>query len=155
MGNIINKNTNKHHFNQIQDMVIKQQNLIEKQTIIIENIQNERENLNIEIETLKEYLNEDTKQRLYRMNNKNKELFSDTIDNFVENWYSENDKEIDIGVIADLPIIGEIDVLPDKIEKYIYKNILHIMFSALRELDVNVMGTNVSLTLNPSINNKK
>jgi len=155
MGNIINKNTNKHHFNQIQDMVIKQQNLIDKQTIIIENIQNERENLNIEIETLKEYLNEDTKQRLYRMNNKNKELFSDTIDNFVENWYSENDKEIDIGVIADLPIIGEIDVLPDKIEKYIYKNILHIMFSALRELDVNVMGTNVSLTLNPSINNKK
>ena len=155
MGNIINKNTNKHHFNQIQDMVIKQQNLIEKQTIIIENIQNERENLNIEIETLKEYLNEDTKQRLYRMNNKNKELFSDNIDNFVENWYSENDKEIDIGVIADLPIIGEIDVLPDKIEKYIYKNILHIMFSALRELDVNVMGTNVSLTLNPSINNKK
>ena len=155
MGNIINKNTNKHHFNQIQDMVIKQQNLIEKQTIIIENIQNERENLNIEIETLKEYLNEDTKQRLYRMNNNNKELFSDNIDNFVENWYSENDKEIDIGVIADLPIIGEIDVLPDKIEKYIYKNILHIMFSALRELDVNVMGTNVSLTLNPSINNKK
>ena len=95
MGNIINKNTNKHHFNQIQDMVIKQQNLIDKQTIIIENIQNERENLNIEIETLKEYLNEDTKQRLYRMNNRNKELFSDNIDNFVENWYSENDKEID------------------------------------------------------------
>ena len=83
-------------------------------------------------------------------NNDNKDL-SENIDKFIEKWYEKNKKEIDIGVIADLPIIGEIDILPDNIEKYIYKRCLQITFCALKDVNINFLGNNVSLDIKPTI----
>lgn len=55
--------------------------------------------------------------------------WSTNIDAFVEQWYNENREDIDIGVI-DLKFF-KIDVMPDYLEKHIYKKVLKIVFSFL------------------------
>ena len=147
MGNIITDNNEP--INKLENIIIEQTNIIQKLNILIENNNKEKEDLKIEIENLKKYLKEDTNNRLIHVNKINNKIFHKNLDKFVDKWYSENEKEIDIGVIGTYPIIGEIDILPDKIEKYIYKKALHITFSALKELNMNVMGAEVSLNLKP------
>uniref|UniRef100_A0A6C0KYB6 Uncharacterized protein n=1 Tax=viral metagenome TaxID=1070528 RepID=A0A6C0KYB6_9ZZZZ len=51
------------------------------------------------------------------------------IDVFVEKWYEENKDNIDIGVVN----LGffEVDILPDYIEKHLYKKVLKILYSYL------------------------
>lgn len=51
--------------------------------------------------------------------------------NFVNDWYEKN-HEMDIGVIS-IPVVGEIDILPDKVEKYIYEKIIHIGLSFVEQ----------------------
>lgn len=68
-----------------------------------------------------------------------------SIDEFVDNWYEEN-KEVDIGVI-NLPLVGDIDILPDKIEKHIYKKSLLIastlMEDMLENINFNMLDKNI------------
>lgn len=59
-----------------------------------------------------------------------------SIDEFVDKWYEDN-KEVDIGVI-NLPLVGDIDILPDKIEKHIYKKSLLITSTLIEELLENI-----------------
>ena len=61
------------------------------------------------------------------------------IDDFIEKWYEKNKKDIDIGVITDLPLIGEIDILPDKVEKYMYKRMIHIIIASLEEMNIKLV----------------
>ena len=51
------------------------------------------------------------------------------IDIFVEKWYEENKDNIDIGVVN----LGffKVDILPDYIEKHLYKKVLKILYSYL------------------------
>ena len=59
------------------------------------------------------------------------------IDDGVEKWYELYKDEIDIGRISVMEIMGqkvEIDVLPDYMEKAIYKKCVKIMFSLMKEL---------------------
>ena len=63
-------------------------------------------------------------------NNKLNKLIS--IDEYVDKWYDEN-KDKDIGVI-NIPFIGNVDILPDKIEKHIYKNSLLIVSSIMEDI---------------------
>ena len=60
---------------------------------------------------------------------KKKNNYSNFVDNYVEDWFEKNKEDVDIGKIN----IGmfEIDILPDYIEKYIYKKILRILFSII------------------------
>ena len=47
----------------------------------------------------------------------------------VDKWYDENHKDIDIG---QMEIAGiKFDIMPDELEKHIYKKSLKIMFSFL------------------------
>jgi hypothetical protein len=63
---------------------------------------------------------------------KNKNDYSKFVDNYVENWFEKNKQEVDIGKIN----IGtfEIDILPDYIEKYMYKKMLRILFSIILQI---------------------
>lgn len=82
---------------------------------------------------------EDLLQKQRELENENKVLreklekanheWSTNIDAFVEQWYNENRDEIDIGVI-DLRFF-KIDLMPDYLEKHIYKKVLKIVFSFL------------------------
>ncbi len=57
--------------------------------------------------------------------------WSSYIDEYIDTWYEENKEEVDIGVIK---LFGPftIDVMPDKIEKHIYKKVFKIMFSLIK-----------------------
>lgn len=55
------------------------------------------------------------------------------IDNFIDNWFEKNKENVDIGVI-DIGGVFKVDVLPDSIEKHIYKKVFKIMFSMLHSL---------------------
>ena len=72
-----------------------------------------------------------------------------SIDKFVDEWFESN-KEVDIGVI-DLPIVGEIDIFPDRLEKHIYKKSLKIastlLFEMLQNVNVKVLDKTISVKI--------
>lgn len=72
------------------------------------------------------------------------------IDKFIENWYEKNINEVDIGVV-NIPIVGDIDFLPDHIEKYIYKKSLTIAMSFLKETinesEINILNNKINLVI--------
>lgn len=56
------------------------------------------------------------------------------IDNFVDKWFDKYNDDIDIGRVCILNVFGkeyEIDILPDVMEKAIYKKCIKIMLSLL------------------------
>ena len=57
--------------------------------------------------------------------------WSNYIDEYIDTWYEENKDEVDIGRIKLFNLIP-IDVMPDELEKHIYKKVLKIMFSLLK-----------------------
>ena len=59
------------------------------------------------------------------------------IDNYVDTWFEKNKDHVDIGRISVFEFMGqkcEIDVLPDEMEKAIYKKCLKIAVSMLGDL---------------------
>ena len=54
------------------------------------------------------------------------------VDEFVDKWYETNKDQVDIGNVSVGPF--SIDVMPDKLEKHIYKKTLKIMFSLFRDV---------------------
>lgn len=73
-----------------------------------------------------------------------------SIDEFVDKWYREN-KEVNIGLI-NIPMVGEIDVLPNKVEKHIYKKSLLIasslMEDMLENLSFNILDKKIEVKIN-------
>ena len=61
-----------------------------------------------------------------------KTKWTDKIDTFVETWYETNKETVDIGVINFK--FFKVDVFPDFIEKHIYKKILKILFSFVKNI---------------------
>ena len=60
---------------------------------------------------------------------------SEYIDNYIDNWFEKNKEDVDIGEIK---IAGfKVDLLPDKVEKHIYKKILKILLTLLSEFKYN------------------
>ena len=80
--------------------------------------------------------------------NKN-EITTNYISDFVDDWY-EKHKEIDIGVI-NIPMIGDIDILPDNIEKHIYKKTLLIVSSLIenitKDIKLNVLNKSIKIVI--------
>ena len=64
---------------------------------------------------------------------KEKQL-NEQVDNFVDEWFDKYNDEVDIGKIAMFNVFGkeyEIDILPDNMEKAIYKKCIKIMITLL------------------------
>lgn len=57
----------------------------------------------------------------------------DYIDNYVDEWFEKNKKDVDIGVV-DIGGICKVDLLPDSIEKHIYKKTFKILVSLVLSL---------------------
>tara|TARA_Y100000768_G_scaffold388563_1_gene385249 strand:- start:5336 stop:5653 length:318 start_codon:yes stop_codon:yes gene_type:complete len=64
-------------------------------------------------------------------NLKNKKLV-DKIDNFVDTWFEANKDDVDIGNVEIGPF--KIDLLPDEMEKHIYKKSLKIFVTMMGDM---------------------
>lgn len=62
---------------------------------------------------------------------KNKKLV-DKVDDFVDNWFEENKDDVDIGNIKVGPF--QVDLLPDEMEKHIYKKVLKIFVTMMGDM---------------------
>ena len=62
---------------------------------------------------------------------KNKKMV-DKIDDFVDNWFETNKEDVDIGNIKFGPF--HVDLLPDEIEKHIYKKALKIFVTMMGDM---------------------
>tara|TARA_B100001996_G_scaffold187008_1_gene143047 strand:+ start:612 stop:995 length:384 start_codon:yes stop_codon:yes gene_type:complete len=100
-----------------------------------EKLENDNEKLENEVKNLRQKLRGVDKALLLenqilkeKLKNSEKE-WVDHIDIFVEKWYEENKDNIDIGVVN----LGffKVDILPDYIEKHLYKKVLKILYSYL------------------------
>ena len=89
---------------------------------------NENNNLKEEIDVLKKLIEEIEKD-------KNKS-WGEVIDESVEKWYEKFKDDVDIGRVTTFELFGskmEIDVLPDVMEKAIYKKCLKILMATILE----------------------
>ena len=89
---------------------------------------NENNNLKEEIDVLKKIIEEIEKD-------KNKS-WGEVIDESVEKWYEKFKDDVDIGRVTTFELFGskmEIDVLPDVMEKAIYKKCLKILMATVLE----------------------
>jgi hypothetical protein len=69
------------------------------------------------------------------------------IDSIFDEWYSSYKRE-DFNIFAfELPIIGKIDLLPESIEKHIYKNMIRISLFMVSRINVEMMGLNMNIRL--------
>tara|TARA_B100001250_G_scaffold408866_1_gene432051 strand:- start:1433 stop:1831 length:399 start_codon:yes stop_codon:yes gene_type:complete len=100
-----------------------------------EKLESENEKLENEVKNLRQKLRGVDKALLLenqilkeKLENSEKE-WVEHIDIFVEKWYEENKDNIDIGVVN----LGffKVDILPDYIEKHLYKKVLKILYSYL------------------------
>lgn len=57
------------------------------------------------------------------------------IDKYVDKWFDTNKSEVDIGVV-NVGGLFTIDLLPDTVEKYIYKKVIKIVFSLVTDLKI-------------------
>ena len=57
--------------------------------------------------------------------------WSSYIDEYIDTWYEENKDDVDIGNIKLFGLFN-VDVMPDELEKHIYKKVFKIMFSLLK-----------------------
>ena len=63
---------------------------------------------------------------------KDNSKWSKIIDNYVDTWYEKNKEEVDIRRVELFNLFGwkpEIDLMPDELEKHMYKKMMKIMFS--------------------------
>tara|TARA_B100001093_G_C26446172_1_gene850298 strand:+ start:260 stop:559 length:300 start_codon:yes stop_codon:yes gene_type:complete len=74
-------------------------------------------------------------EEIKKLNMKND--WSSFIDEKVDTWYDKFNDDVDIGRVSVFEILGkklEIDVLPDHVEKAIYKKCIKIIISILSEV---------------------
>ena len=99
----------------------------------IDNLLLENEALKTEIFLLQELIE--------KMDTENIKSWSTIIDEKVELWYEKFKDDIDIGRISSFNVFGtsfEVDVLPDTMEKAIYKKCIKIIFAMILEMKDNV-----------------
>ena len=59
--------------------------------------------------------------------------FKDYINSYIDRWYENNKEDIDIGNIK-IGGILKVDVMPDELEKHIYKKVFRILYSLITDL---------------------
>ena len=68
-----------------------------------------------------------------------KKSWGENVDKKVDNWFEKHKEDVDIGRISVFQVFGqkyEIDILPDEMEKAIYKKCIKIMLSMISELNL-------------------
>lgn len=60
--------------------------------------------------------------------------FTEYIDSYIETWYENNKDDVDLGVVSCFGGLIKADLMPDELEKYMYKKIFKIAFSLLTDL---------------------
>ena len=60
--------------------------------------------------------------------------FTEYIDSYIETWYENNKEDVDIGVVSCFGGLIKADLMPDELEKYIYKKIFKIAFSLITDI---------------------
>jgi len=71
----------------------------------------------------------------------------DAIDQYVERWFAAN-PSVDVGQIH-IPCIGDVDVLPDYVEKALYKRMHALLLTNLMQTEITLCG--VKLRLQPVV----
>lgn len=99
----------------------------------LENLVLENKGLKEEIETLR--------QLIIKMEKENSKSWSEIVDEKVETWFEKFKDDVDIGKITTFELLGkkfEIDVLPDVMEKAIYKKCIKIILAMVIEFKDNL-----------------
>lgn len=79
------------------------------------------------------------KKTIREMEKEKETNWSDNIDKQVDEWFEKYKDDVDIGRLSVFEFMGskyEIDILPDNMEKAIYKKCIKIMFSMLSEIKI-------------------
>ena len=82
--------------------------------------------------------NKKLKEMIRSLKSQQEKNWSEYVDNKVDNWFEKYKDDVDIGRISVFEFMGnkcEIDVLPDVMEKAIYKKCIKIMLSMISEID--------------------
>jgi hypothetical protein len=74
----------------------------------------------------------------------NKNTLQNNIDTYVDKWFEKNKKDVNIGII-DIPLIGEVDIFPDSVEKSIHKKLLATMICNMLETEICIAGVRMKL----------
>tara|TARA_B000000609_G_C24118838_1_gene318339 strand:+ start:582 stop:869 length:288 start_codon:yes stop_codon:yes gene_type:complete len=61
-----------------------------------------------------------------------KKKWGEYIDEYIDTWFEENKEQVDIGRVK-VGGMFEIDLLPDALEKQIYKKVFKILYSLLKQ----------------------
>ena len=69
------------------------------------------------------------------------------VDRYVEQWFEQN-PGVNMGVV-DVPLVGPVDLLPDRLEKHIYKRVHTVLLTNLLHTEVRVLGVPLRLQLAP------
>ena len=87
-----------------------------------------------ELINMLEKANTDVKQLRKNIKNLQNKSFSDYIDSYIETWYENNKDDVDLGVVSCFGGLIKADLMPDELEKYIYKKIFKIAFSLITDI---------------------
>ena len=101
---------------------------------------NNLENLVLENQGLKEEI-ETLKNLIMKMEKENTKSWNEIVDEKVETWFEKFKDDVDIGKITTFELLGkkfEIDVLPDVMEKAIYKKCIKIILAMVIEFKDNL-----------------
>lgn len=99
----------------------------------------ENESLKEQVQLLKEQAKE-LKLIIENLDKENKKPWGEQIDEHVDAWFEKFKDDVDIGRISTFEFFGrkfEIDVMPDVMEKAIYKKCIKIVFAMLMETSYN------------------
>ena len=81
-----------------------------------------------------EYLLKENASLKEAIKNMQEKSLNNKIDNFVDKWFEKHNEDLDIGRICMFNVFGkeyEIDILPDIMEKAIYKKCIKIIISLM------------------------
>ena len=70
-------------------------------------------------------------------------MLAPAIDRYVEEWFAQN-PGVNLGVV-ELPLVGSVDLLPNRLEKYMYKRIHAVLLTNLLRTEVTVLGVPMQL----------
>ena len=76
------------------------------------------------------------------INDLHNKSFAEYIDSYIESWYENNKDDVDIGVISCFGGLIKADLMPDELEKYMYKKVFKIAFSLITDLKKPNIDTN-------------